>query len=169
MAFSAGLDTDTHPPGLSGGQPIAGENVQGEINGVTAEGNGQLLKIPEGSGPTSGLRLFVKLNESQLDPNAMEANITITKGVGSRLASYLESVVNPLTGSMKRITKNLRDTIGDLDEQLDRMEERIESKRERIQTRFERMESRLSTLKSQQAFMKSQMGNVSQVLPGLPG
>ena len=169
IIFSPGLDKNKLPAVLDEGESVAGENIEGTINGNPAEGNGQLLKAPNNSGPAAGLRLFSKMSESQLDPQAAEASVSISKGIGSRLSSYLETVVNPLTGSMGRITKNLRDRIGDLDGQLKRMEERIDSKRQRLREKFTRMETKLSSLRSQQAFMKGQLGGGGSALPGLPG
>ncbi len=154
--------------GLIGGETVTGRDVQGTINGVAGEGRGQLLLAPEGSGPAQGLRLFVKTTESQLDPVAAEANVTITKGIASRVTRYLNQVVNPLNGQMRRITENLRDRVENLDEQLGRLNERLASKRERLEGRFQRLESQMSTLRSQQAQMQSQLGGTSSVLPGLP-
>ncbi|MEE8434690.1 MAG: flagellar filament capping protein FliD, partial [bacterium] len=169
ISFAPGLNQNALPPALGEGESVAGENIEGTINGNRAEGNGQLLKAPDDSGPAAGMRLFAKLSESQLNPQAAEASVSVTKGIGSRLSSYLETVVNPLTGSMNRITKNLRDRIGDLDGQMKRMEERIESKRQRLREKFTRMETKLSSLRSQQAFMKGQLGGGGSALPGLPG
>jgi len=145
--------------------------VEGTIDGKVAEGNGQLLKAPDDSGPAAGLRVYAKINESQLSADAPEANVTVTKGIGARVSRYLNSLTNPLTGEMKRITQNLRDRVGSLDTQLKRMEERMESKRVRLQQRFSRLESQLSTLKQQQAYMQSQLGGMGggAGIPGLPG
>ena len=169
ISFNIGLNANELPLALGEGESVAGENIEGTINGNPAEGNGQLLKAPNGSGPAAGLRLFAKITESQLKPQEAEASISISKGIGSRLSSYLETVVNPLTGSMRRITKNLSERIGDLDGQMKRMEERIASKRQRLQQKFQRMETKLSSLRSQQAFMKGQLGGGGSALPGLPG
>jgi flagellar capping protein FliD len=96
--------------------------------------------------------------------------VKVTRGVASRVSTYLGSIVNPLTGEMRRIQNDLRDRVGSLDSQLKRMEERIDSKRQRLQERFTRMETQLSSLKQQQAYMQSQLGGMGSgaVLPGMP-
>lgn len=156
--------------GLLEGQSEAGLNVEGEIDGTPGEGNGQLLRVPEKSGPASGLRLYVKLNEDQIDSEKPEALVTVTKGVASRVSRYLETQVNPLTGQMRRITKDLRDRVGELDSQLKRLDERISRKRAGLQQKFARLESKMSSLRSQQSFMQSQMAGMGGGggLPGLP-
>ncbi len=157
--------------GLLEGQSDAGLDVEGDIDGTPGEGNGQLLRVPEKTGPASGLRLYVKLNEEQIDSENPEALVTITKGVASRVSRYLETLVNPLTGQMRRITKDLRDRVGELDSQLKRLEERIDRKRAGLRAKFNRLESKMSSLRSQQTFMQSQMAGMGGGggLPGLPG
>jgi flagellar capping protein FliD len=156
--------------GLMDGQAEAGRNVEGTIDGKVGEGNGQLLKAPDGSGPAAGLRVYAKISESQLNADAPEATVKVTKGIGARVSRYLNSMTNPLTGEMKRITQNLREQVGSLDTQLKRMEDRMANKRQRLQERFSRLESQLSTLKQQQAYMQSQLGGMGGGgIPGLPG
>ena len=166
ISFAAG-EAGNAGVGLTGGVSENGRDVVGSINGNPAEGNGQLLKAPDGSGPASGLRVFAKLSDTQINPTGAEANVTVTKGVASRLATYLDSMVNPLTGQMRRITENLRNRMSNLDGQLDRMEERIAKKRESLQGKFARLESKLSTLRAQQSYLKGQLGGGGGALPGL--
>ena len=170
IAFVPALDNGQVGVGLMDGVAQAGQNVQGTIDSKPAEGNGQLLRMPDKSGPASGLRLYVKLADSQLNPDGPEATVKVTRGVASRVSTYLGSIVNPLTGEMRRIQNDLRDRVGSLDSQLKRMEERIDSKRQRLQERFTRMETQLSSLKQQQAYMQSQLGGMGSgaVLPGMP-
>ncbi|HKI99388.1 MAG TPA: flagellar filament capping protein FliD [bacterium] len=158
-------------PGLMTGSTEVGTDVKGSIDGKAAQGTGQLLSAPAKSGPAAGLRLFVKLNESQLNPSGPEAAIKVTRGIAARASTYLNRIVNPLTGDMHRITKSLRDQVGDLDAQLKRMQDRINAKRSRLQDRFNRLESQMSSLKEQQAYMASQFANMGGggALPGLPG
>jgi len=150
------------------GSSVPGQDVAGTIGGIEAEGNGILLKVPEKSGPASGIRLIVRVTADQINATGPEARVKVTRGIAGRLQTYLESLVNPRQGSMTRITKGLSDRVGNLDTQLKRMEERISSKRERLQDKFSRMENQMSKLKSQQASMASQMGG-GKGIPGLPG
>lgn len=154
--------------GLTDGPGVGGVDVVGTINGLPAEGRGQLLKLPEKNGPASGLRVYAKINESLLNPQGAEANIVITKGVASRIYTYLDVLVNPLKGEMKQMATSLKNRVDMLDKQIERVEERIERKKERIRDKFTRMETKMAKLKSQQASMSSQMP-AGKGLPGLPG
>ncbi len=175
IAFSSATDDGALAPGLAGGEAEAGRDIEGRINGTPAEGRAQLLRAPEGSGPAAGLRLLVRLNEEQLDPEQPEASVVITKGIASRVASYLNTLVDPLEGRMRTITENLRSRVGNIDDQLERLDERIAAKRERLQGRFERLEQQISQMRGQQRFMQSQLaqagagGGVSGLLQALPG
>ena len=157
-------------PGFAGGLQIDGTDVAGTINAEPAEGLGQILRGSEESLQVKGLRLFVTLNENQLAPNAPETFIKVTKGVASRIGSYLSRVVDPLGGDLKRITDGLRSQIRSYDTQLEAMNERIERKRTVLQKRFTRLETQLSSLRSQQRFIASQGGGGGGGgIPGLPG
>jgi Flagellar hook-associated protein 2 C-terminus len=156
--------------GLMEGTAEVGMDAEGTIDGKHAVGNGELLRAPDKSGPAAGLRVFVKLAESQINPKGPEAHVKITRGVAAQASQYLNRIVNPLTGDMHRIQQGLREQVGNLDAQLKRMEDRMQAKRERLQEKFSRLESQLATLKSQQAYMQSQMANMGGggVLPGMP-
>jgi flagellar capping protein FliD len=168
--FVPASDSGQVGPGLMQGLSEPGADVQGTIDGKTAEGRGQLLMLPAKSGPASGLRVYVKLAESQIDPSKPEATVKITRGIAGRVGKYLGTIVNPLNGEMKRITQGLRERVGSLDAQLKRMEERITAKRERLQERYTRLESQMASLKQQQAYMQSQMAGMGGGgIPGLPG
>ena len=170
ISFVPSGETGQVGVGLMNGQSVVGTDVQGEIDGKPANGFGQLLVAPDKSGPAAGLRVFVKLSDNQLNPVAPEAQVVVTKGIASRVSTYLSKVVNPLTGDMRRIAKYLRDQVGSLDQQLTRMNDRIEAKRKQLEERFARLESQMSTLKQQQAQMQSQLGGMGGGgLPGLPG
>jgi flagellar capping protein FliD len=157
--------------GLTGGQQVSGQDVAGAINGEPAEGLGQILRGSESSESVKGLRLFVTLSENQLSQSGPEAMVKVTKGVASRMSAYLNGIVDPLRGEMKRITDGLRTRIKGYNEQLTGINERIERKRRDLQNRFTRLETQMATLKSQQNYMASQLSSLpgaGSVLPGLP-
>jgi flagellar capping protein FliD len=156
--------------GLTGGESVKGQDVAGTIDGQPAQALGQILRGPDESENLKGLRLFVTLTENQLSPSGPEALVKVTKGVASRMSSYLNGIVDPLRGEMKRITDGLRTRLKGYNEQLERITQRIERKRSDLQTRFTRLETQMATLKSQQNYMSSQLGGLGggSVLPGLP-
>ncbi len=88
--------------GLEDGKSVTGENVEGKIGNVKAEGRGQLLVGSEGSN-AEGLRIFVKIGENDLVENE-EANVKITKGVAVKLGDKLSKLNDPLDGNVRRAT-----------------------------------------------------------------
>lgn len=160
IAFLAAGDRVQAGVGLIDGQTTPGEDVVGTIDGAEADGNGQLLKAKEGAAKAGGLRLLVKLNEHQLKPNAPEAVIKISRGVGSRVAQFLNGQMDPFKGDVKRVTDSLRSQITNLDAQLGRMDERIEAKRQGLQEKFTRLETQMSKLKNQQNYMSGQLAQL---------
>ena len=156
--------------GLLNGEPVSGLDVEGTIGGESAEGVGRLLRGADDSDKVSGLRLIVSLNDRQLLPAGPETTVKVTKGVASRMNTYLSTLLDPLSGRMKTISDNLNRNIKDIDGQLNRMEERIESKRNRLVQRFSKLESQMSSLKNQQNYMAGQIANLPQAGgAGLPG
>ncbi len=162
ITFTASGDRVRAGVGLTDGQATAGEDVAGTIDGHVAEGSGQLLKAKDAdNSPAAGLRLFVKMNQAQLNPNGPEAKVVVTRGIASRLSAYMNTLTDPQRGEMKRISDNLRTRIQNTQQQLDKMEERIESKRQRIQDKFTRLESQMSKLKSQQNYVSGQLSGLN--------
>jgi flagellar capping protein FliD len=159
IAFSAVNGALTAGVGLLNGESAPGKDVAGTIAGRPAEGSGQLLKSKEGDDSgAAGLRLLVKLNENQLSATGPESKVTVTRGVASRIATYLAGFADPNKGQFKRMTDTLRSQITTIDAQLSRMEERIEAKRHGLQEKFSRLEVQMSKLKSQQSYMAGQLG-----------
>ncbi|MBI3992168.1 MAG: flagellar filament capping protein FliD [Candidatus Lambdaproteobacteria bacterium] len=156
--------------GLLNGDAVPGLDVAGTIDGEQAEGIGRLLRGADDSETLAGLRVMVSLNDKQLLPDGPEATVKITKGVASRMNTYLGELLDPLAGRMKTISENLNRRIKDIDGQLNRMEERIESKRSRLVERFSKLESQMSSLKNQQSYLSGQIANLPQAGgAGLPG
>jgi flagellar hook-associated protein 2 len=160
IAFLASGDRIRAGVGLLEGQTTPGRDVEGTINGIEAEGNGQLLKAKDGSPNVSGMRLLVKLNERQLNPRGPEAVVKISRGVASRVSQFLGGELDPYKGDVKRVTDGLHTQIKNMDAQLGRLEERIDTKRRALQEKFTRLETQMSKLRSQQSYMSGQLANI---------
>ncbi|MBI4082970.1 MAG: flagellar filament capping protein FliD [Candidatus Lambdaproteobacteria bacterium] len=173
VAFGTVGDAVEAGVGLLDGASVPGKDVAGTIEGEPGVGSGQLLKGADDSRKIAGLRLLVTLKESQLNPDGPETTIRITKGVASRISSYMKELLDPQKGTLKRITDNLTAQVKDVDLQIKRLEEQIDRKRGRLQDKFARLEGQMQQLKQQQTQLQGQLAGLPRGggagLPGLPG
>ena len=145
--FSLGLDEGTAETGV---------DVEGTIDGIEAMGRGQLLAGAKDTN-ADGLRLFVTLNESQLETVNPEASVTVTKGVAVKLKNKLEQFSSPVNGEYQRITKDLNEQMRSYDKQVGDLMERMESKQSQLQRKFAKLDSTLGRLKAQQSYVSQQL------------
>jgi len=159
IEIEPGADMDLTNLGLEDGSSIPGENVEGSIGNVAAEGRGQLLVGSEGSN-AEGLRILVKISDNELVENE-EANIKISKGVAVKLGNKLNTLNNPIDGNVKRATDDISGQMTSFDEQINRLNKRAENKRSRLQNKFAKLDSTMGKLKSQQNYINQQLSAMS--------
>jgi len=152
-------EKDLESLGLEDGISVSGENVEGKIGNVKAEGRGQLLVGSEGSN-AEGLRIFVKIGENDLVDNE-EANVKISKGVAVKLGDKLSKLNDPLDGNVRRATDDINGQMSSFDEQIKRLNQRAENKRSRLQDKFAKLDSTMGKLKSQQNYINQQLSAMS--------
>ncbi|MBD3297475.1 MAG: flagellar filament capping protein FliD [candidate division Zixibacteria bacterium] len=150
----------------SGTQVLTGRDVEGTINGEAATGSGRLLTGREDNATTAGIRLEVRMEQSDVTPLA-DATITFTRGFAARLNRAVESISRSETGSMARRTSGLEAEIDDIKTQIADQEERLEVRRQKLFARFIELERTLSDLQSQSSFLDQQLmqlsSNTSQI------
>ncbi|HIL87470.1 MAG TPA: hypothetical protein EYM25_01920, partial [Deltaproteobacteria bacterium] len=151
-----GEEKDLSSIGLDKGTAEAGVNVKGTIDGTEAMGRGQLLAGAKDTN-ADGLRLFVTLNDAQLEAGQPEASVTITKGVAVKLRNKLEQFTSPVNGQFQRITKDLNEQMRSYDKQVGDLMERMESKQSQLQRKFAKLDSTLGRLKAQQSYVSQQL------------
>jgi len=159
IEIEPGADMDLEKLGLEDGKSISGEDVEGSIGNVKAEGRGQLLVGSEGSN-AEGLRIFVKIGENELNENE-EATVKISKGVAVKLGDKLSKLNDPLDGNVKRATDDINGQMNSFNEQINRLNERAENKRTRLQNKFAKLDSTMGKLKSQQNYINQQLSAMS--------
>ena len=159
IEVEAGSGMDLDNLGLEDGTSIPGENVEGSIGNIKAEGRGQLLVGAEGSN-ADGLRIFVTLGENELVENE-EATIKISKGVAVKLGDKLGNLNDPLDGNVRRATDDINGQMNSFDEQISRLNKRAENKRSRLQNKFAKLDSTMGKLKSQQNYINQQLSAMS--------
>ena len=150
-----GKDKEIGSLGLTNGEAIQGQDVKGTIDGLDAEGRGQLL-IGKESTDASGLRLFVDLSEDQLRAGS-ETKVIVTKGIGTQLDEKLKELLDPVKGEVIRSTKDISEEIRAYDDQIRRLNKRIDAKREELQIKFAKLDSKMGRLKAQQNYLGQQL------------
>ena len=151
-----GEEKDLLSLGLDEGTSEAGVDVKGTIDGTEAMGRGQLLAGGRDTN-ADGLRLFVTLNDSQLEAAKPEASVTVTKGVAVKLKNKLEQFTSPVNGEFQRITKDINEQMRSYDKQVGDLMERMESKQSQLQLKFAKLDSTLGRLKAQQSYVSQQL------------
>ncbi len=154
--------------GLAGGSSIEGSDVEGTINGETAEGIGQFLTGKVGSAKTEGLKLKITLNNNQLIDGS-EGIITVTRGLGSRLNDLVDSITAIGEGTFDRKIKSVEKQIESLNVRISAIDERLVIRRQTLLQQFFEMESALSELNGQSQFLTGQISQLNRNWSSISG
>jgi len=150
VAFTAVGSGSAASLGLTTGSGTAGTDVAGTVNGQTATGNGQTLKV-FGTGPADGLTL--KVTGSQ---TGSRGTITSIEGIGQR-------TVDTITGFMDThgIVSNKNDgyqkKLADIASQQKQLNDQMTAYRNRLVKEFTAADKRVAQFKSTLNFLQSQM------------
>lgn len=146
--------------GLANGTSHIGKDVEGTINGETAEGKGQYLTGKEGNETTDGLKLRITLDPSQV-VSGVEGTITISKGVAAKLADMVDSFTKTGEGLFDRKISGYNNQIEALQKRIGDYEERLEMRRESLFKKFYEMEIALGQLNTQSQFLTNQLAGIN--------
>jgi flagellar capping protein FliD len=146
--------------GFVGSENGTGQNVAGSfiVNGQSesATGNGQFLVGNTSNANTADLQVRVTLTSSQVQAG-VDADLTITRGVASKLDQALAAMMDPVTGRLKTINDGFEDNIEDIQETMDRQKASFEARRQALLLQFIALESTVSKLKSTGDFLATQL------------
>lgn len=138
--------------GFSGTESSVGTNVQGSfiVNGVTeaATGIGQVLSGNGDNANTSGLQVRVGLTQSQLNSSGNEADLTVTRGIASRVSQALDRFTDPVNGRFKNIDDRFKRSIEGIETTITRENTQLEAKKNSLLLRFTGVESTVNQLKN---------------------
>lgn len=145
--------------GLSGSETGQGKDVAGSflVGGVTetAKGIGQLLIGDTGNANSADVQLRVTLTPAQVGAGTT-ADLTITRGIASKVDIALNSLLDPVSGRMKALDDDFKSQLDDLDAQTKRQNDFIAARRQNLLQQFATMESTLAKLQSAGSFLTSQ-------------
>lgn len=137
--------------GLSAATGTSGVDVAGTIGGRTAEGDGQVLFLGNGSGGASGLQVRILG-----DQTGSRGSITFVEGVAERTVDLVTSFVGA-DGAIESRTEGLNRELEQIQESQVRLEERIAAYRERLVSQFTAADSLISQLNSTQDYVSQQL------------
>lgn len=142
-----GFNNNTSDNGTNVGGVFRVDLGDGEILTETAAGNGRLLSGGAGNEYTADLRVRSTLTSAQIsDP--IDANLTITRGIGANLDAAIEGILNLSSGQLASVQDRFTAQLDDIDRNIDLAEERIETRRNSLLAEFAALESTLGELQS---------------------
>lgn len=149
--------------GFDGGESGQGKDVAGSfiVDGVVeaATGAGRVLIGDSENENTGDLQIRVVLDPSQVG-DGVEANLTVTRGITSRLDQYFSQILDPNVGSIKTFNEDFDLRIDSLDESIERVNSISEAKTEYLIEQFAALERVLSDLQSTSSFLTSQLAAI---------
>ena len=139
-----------------------GVDVQGTINGETADGFGRILTGVRDNDKTDGLALRVTATAEEVTGTSDFGTINLVYGVGRILDDTLSFITDSFDGTLKTREDAIDDTIDNMQDQIAAMERRVEQKRLNLVGKFASLEGTLATLQSQGDFLTSQLAGLSR-------
>ncbi len=146
--------------GLSASTSIAGNDVEGTINGESATGVGRVLTGDEDNESTAGLKLEIKLLASQL-VSGIDGTINITKGLSSVIMDGVDKLTDDDKGIIGAKTKGLQKQIDDIKKYVKDFDERLIVRRDRLFEKWAQLEVVLSQLQAEGDFLESQLAGIA--------
>ena len=113
------------------------------------------------AGDTEGLRLRVKLTETEVTENTARGTITLTQGIAERLNRLLDSFVDSIDGQFQRRLDGFQSQFDHTQDQVDRIERRLIQVEDRYKGQFLAMEKAMAEIQAQTAFLESQLASLS--------
>ncbi len=154
------------PLGLAGTEHARGQDVVGRflVNGVeeAATGTGRTLIGQSGNAATDGLQVLVTLSGSQVEPG-VDANLTLTQGIASRLEHALGRLLDPVQGNLQIANAAYTDRIAAIDASIARVTDITTQRRESLLRQFAALESTISRLQQASGYLNAFLTN----MPGL--
>ena len=152
--------------GFSGTESDIGQDVVGKfvVNGVdeTATGSGRLLIGDSENANTADLQVQVTLTTSQVQPGT-DANITVTRGLASKLDQILNSLLDPFDGKVKITNDAFDATVKGLDESIEKQNESFEAQQAALIAQFIALETVVSQLQATGNFLTAQLANLPRI------
>lgn len=150
--------------GFLGTENSVGKNVAGTfvVDGVEEEatGSGQLLTGKATNKNSADLQVRVTLPPGQVT-GGVEGEMTLTRGLASRLDQLLGQMLDPVTGDFVGVDKQFQDRIDQMQKSIDRQQALFDAQEARIRTQFTAMEQAVQQLQSTASLVGSQLASLT--------
>jgi flagellar hook-associated protein 2 len=130
-----------------------GVNLTGTINGVSAQGSGQMLSA--GSGDAQGLSVFVNGG-----PTGSRGTVTYTQGYAYNLNIFATSVLAS-TGALSSSTTELNNTIKSLADRTTVLQQRLIGTEARYRAQYTALDQMLSSMNTTSTFLTQQLARMA--------
>jgi len=148
------VDTNTAADlGFSVSSGVAGEDVAGTIDGVAANGAGNVL-VAESGTDAEGLSLVISGSST-----GSRGTINFTRGVTSQFDQLLEQLLDDESALTDRIDA-YQDRIDDVAERREELELRWEKVRARYTDQFNALDTLLGQLQNTSSYLEGQLANL---------
>jgi flagellar hook-associated protein 2 len=149
VAIGTGSAVTSGALGFAGAEAGSGLNVAGTfiVNGVveTAVGTGQVLTGNSGNAHTDGLQVMVTLTPAQV-VSGPDASLTVTRGLADGLGQVLSRYLDPVSGRLKTINKELSSQSDDIDQTITKQNDLLDQKKQELIDQFNAMETAISQI-----------------------
>ncbi len=146
--------------GFTGLESDRGQDVVGWfiVNGEReqAVGHGQLLVGSAGNEHTADLQVRVTLASNQIE-NGPEGELTITRGLASKLDQTLAAILDPVSGRLKRVEDTFRDQLEQIEERVEREKELMEARQGSLVRQFSALEQLVAQLQGYSELLTNQL------------
>jgi len=162
--------------GFAGTESGTGVNVAGSfvVNGQTetATGIGQILTGASGNSNTDGLSVVVTLSSAQIGVGGTDSTLTVTRGIASILNSNLTNMLDPVSGQITLISRQLSTQIQNAQADVNKQTAAMNAQQATLLRQFASMESVMAKLQTQSnlltsAFSSSGSSTSNTVTPNL--
>ncbi len=150
--------------GFAGTETDRGLDVAGTflVNNVVeaATGSGQILTGDASNANTSGLAMVVALTSTQVQ-SGVDGTMSITRGMASRLDAVLQTLLDPVAGSIQKIDDRFQASITEAQHQTTKETVAMSDQRTALLSQFASLERTMSNLRAQGDLLSRTFGSGS--------
>ncbi|HMP79283.1 MAG TPA: flagellar filament capping protein FliD, partial [Pirellulaceae bacterium] len=152
--------------GFVGSETAVGKDVAGSfiVNGVVepATGSGRLLIGNVNNPNTADLQVRVLLDSSQIH-GGIEAELSLTRGITSRIDQYLSDFLDSEKGTLTTAKASFDSQNESINQSIERVNQVTASKREYLLKQFAALERALSALQTTSSVVSSQLAGLQRL------
>jgi flagellar hook-associated protein 2 len=134
-----------------------GQDVEGTIGGITANGTGQILKLADDVEDLGGISFRVSVDAADV-PTTIRAQFT--EGVGRSTSRTLLGITDAADGTLARLEGSIQATIQRYERDMAAKQDALDMRRARLEKQYAALEATLGGLQSQSNFVSAQISSL---------